>query len=157
MAKPVRKAVRTFLIYDNKVIIIKYLQGMNCGYYDIPGGKIENNESNYEASFREFKEETGLEILNQKLVGNVIVEYPEMIFDFDIFIANEYKGSLENFSENESMWFEINSLISQKKIFPSIELLKEDYMKYLKHGNFKIKLIVDNEHNILDKEICIIN
>lgn len=37
--KPVRKAVRTFLINDNKVIVIKYKTNKNMNYYDIPGGK----------------------------------------------------------------------------------------------------------------------
>ena len=35
--KPVRKAVRTFLINDNKVIVIKYKTDKNKDYYDIPG------------------------------------------------------------------------------------------------------------------------
>ena len=55
--KQVRKAVRTFLINDNKVIVIKYKTNKNMGYYDIPGGKIEENESAIDASIREFKEE----------------------------------------------------------------------------------------------------
>ena len=37
--KQVRKAVRTFLINDNKVIVIKYKTNKNMSYYDIPGGK----------------------------------------------------------------------------------------------------------------------
>ena len=39
-------------------------------YYDIPGGKVEENESAIDASIREFKEETGIEVINQKYKGN---------------------------------------------------------------------------------------
>ena len=97
--KSVRKAVRTFLINDNKVIVIKYKTNKNMNYYDIPGGKIEENESAINASIREFKEETGIEIINQKYKGNVIVEYPNMIFDFDIYLVNDYKGYPKEFEE----------------------------------------------------------
>lgn len=64
--KPVRKAVRTFLINNNKIIVIKYKNNKNKDYYDIPGGKIEENENSIDASIREFKEETGIEIVSQQ-------------------------------------------------------------------------------------------
>ena len=44
MDKKIRKAVRTYLIKDNKVVVINYKQHDN-GYYDIPGGKIEESET----------------------------------------------------------------------------------------------------------------
>ena len=87
MDKKIRKAVRTFLIKDDKIVVIKY-KNQNNGFYDIPGGKIESNENSAAASIREFKEETGIDILNQKYLGNVIIEYPTMIFDMDIYLLN---------------------------------------------------------------------
>lgn len=44
MDKPIRKAVRCYLIKDNDVVATKYKQGIKEGYYDIPGGKIEEGE-----------------------------------------------------------------------------------------------------------------
>lgn len=41
MNKKVRKAVRTFLINENKVVVTKYKTEENSDYYDIPDGKIE--------------------------------------------------------------------------------------------------------------------
>ena len=55
MDKKVRKAVRTFLIKDNKVIATRYKTKINFEYYDIPGGKIEDSETSEQASIREFK------------------------------------------------------------------------------------------------------
>ena len=38
--KPIRKAVRCYLIKDNKVVATKYKEGnQKAGYYEIPGGK----------------------------------------------------------------------------------------------------------------------
>lgn len=93
MNKKIRKAVRTFLINDNNVVATKYKTEQNLDYYDIPGGKIEEGETSQEAAIREFKEETGIKIIDQQYKGNVIIEYPNMIFDFDVFIAKEYDGT----------------------------------------------------------------
>ena len=145
--KPVRKAVRTFLINDNKVIVIKYKTNKNMNYYDIPGGKIEENESAINASIREFKEETGIEIINQKYKGNVIVEYPNMIFDFDIYLVNDYKGNPQEFEENYSMWISIEDLLKENKKFPSVEIIK-----HLDGNNINLKIYSDDNHNILNIE-----
>lgn len=46
MEKPIRNAVRCYVIKDNKVVVIKYKKGSKKeGYYDIPGGKIEEGEN----------------------------------------------------------------------------------------------------------------
>ena len=145
--KQVRKAVRTFLINDNKVIVIKYKTNKNMNYYDIPGGKIEENESAINASIREFKEETGIEIINQKYKGNVIVEYPNMIFDFDIYLVNDYKGNPKEFEENYSMWINIEDLLNENKKFPSVEIIK-----HLEGNNINLKIYSDDDHNILNIE-----
>lgn len=145
--KSVRKAVRTFLINDNKVIVIKYKTNKNMNYYDIPGGKIEENESAINASIREFKEETGIEIIKQKYKGNVIVEYPNMIFDFDIYLVNDYKGNPKEFEENYSMWINIEDLLNENKKFPSVEIIK-----HLEGNNINLKIYSDDDHNILNIE-----
>ena len=67
MDKPIRKAVRCYLIKDNKVIVTKYKKGNRKeGYYDIPGGKIEEGEIPKQTAIREMKEETGIDIKNLK-------------------------------------------------------------------------------------------
>ena len=59
MNKKIRHAVRTYLIENDKVVAIEY-QDHDVGYFDIPGGKIEEGETPEETSIREFKEETGM-------------------------------------------------------------------------------------------------
>ena len=140
--KKIRKAVRTYLIKDNKVVVINYKQHDN-GYYDIPGGKIEEGETSEETSIREFKEETGITITKQHCIGHNTIEYPERIFEFDIFIVDEYSGEPLEFEENKSMWFNIDDLYKEIKLFPSIEVIK-----YLK-DNMNVKVDCDSNHNII--------
>lgn len=129
-----------------KLLLLNTRQ-INMNYYDIPGGKIEENESAINASIREFKEETGIEIINQKYKGNVIVEYPNMIFDFDIYLVNDYKGNPKEFEENYSMWINIEDLLNENKKFPSVEIIK-----HLEGNNINLKIYSDDDHNILNIE-----
>lgn len=144
MEKKVRKAVRTFLTQDNKVIVTKYKTNTNFEYYDIPGGKIEDDETSEQASIREFKEETGIEIVEQEYKGNAIIEYPNMIFDFDIYVVNQFNGIPLEFEENYSFWIDIDELLKQDKKIPSIEILK-----YLNIEDIKVKIYVNENHKIL--------
>jgi len=145
MDKKIRKAVRTFLIKNNEVVVINYKEHDN-GYYDIPGGKIEENETAEDTSIREFKEETGITIQEQHYIGHATIEYPERIFEFDIFIVDEYLGDTTEFDENKSMWANIDDLDKETKLFPSIELIK-----YLKE-DMNVKIKCDSNHKILSIE-----
>lgn len=62
----VRYAVRVFAIKDDKIMCIRY-KDIKKDFFDIPGGKIEDGESEVQACQREFKEETGMIIDELKL------------------------------------------------------------------------------------------
>lgn len=148
MNKPIRKAVRSYLIKDEKVVVIKYRNGVNCDYYDIPGGKIEDKETSEFASIREFKEETGIEVLEQHKIGRMILDYPSRIFDFEIYIIDKFKGEPQDFVENFSMWKSIDSLLNEEKTFPNIKIISQ----ILNSEYIGIKFYIDDNHNILEFE-----
>ena len=143
MNKKIRKAVRTYLIKNNKVVVIRYRQHDN-GYYDIPGGKIEDGETPDETSIREFKEETGIIITKQHYIGHNTIEYPDRIFDFEIFFVDDYIGEPQEFDENDSMWINIDDLYKEDKIFPSVVAIK-----YLKNDMI-LKIECDINENIIN-------
>jgi mutator protein MutT len=145
MAKQVRKAVRTYLIRYGKVVVIRY-RGKFEGYFDIPGGKIEDGESSEEASAREFAEETGIRIVRQHFVGRHVVEFPERVFDFGVFVVDEYEGEPQGFAENDSMWADSATIQQRKKIFESIKAIP-----YLRDG-MDLKMICDASRKILKLE-----
>ena len=152
MDKPIRKAVRCYLIKDNKVVVTKYKEGnKKAGYYEIPGGKIEAGETPEQTAIREMKEETGITIENLKYKGNMTVEYPNRIFDLDAFLSVEYKGEPQEFEENTSEWIEINELLKKEKILSNIIILDRFFIKGLtdEKCKFKIWIQVDEKENIL--------
>ena len=93
-----------------------------------------------------------MDIYKPKYVGNLIVECKDIIFDFDVFIVNDYKGVPNNFLYNESMWIDIDLLL-ERKCFSNIQLLSKKYRYLLEiDSNFRIKFII-GENNKIIKEI----
>ena len=97
--------------------------------------EIEENETSMEAAIRKFREETSMNIYNPKCIGNLIAEYPDKIFDFDIYVASEFDGVPKCTEENNSYWIDIDKLQKEEKVFPSICLLGCIIKKYFNRRN----------------------
>lgn len=153
MEKSVRKAVRCYLIEDEKIVVTKYNEpNKKAGYYEIPGGKIEDGELPEETAIREMKEETGMIVKELKNKGNLTIEYPDRIFEFVVFLTNKYEGKPQQFEENKSEWIKINELLNEDKILASIRILEKEYIKGLIDDNytFNMHIKVDEQEHILD-------
>ncbi len=133
-------------------VIPKYKKGNRKeGYYDIPGGKIENGENPKQTAIREMKEETGIDIKNLKHKGIMTIEYPDRMFIFDTFISSEYEGNPQEFEENTSEWIRIKELLQKDKLLSNILLLDRFFIKGLidDNYNFSLHIKVDEQENIL--------
>ncbi len=150
--KKIRKAAKCYLIEDNKILVIRYGESnRKSGYYDIPGGKIENEETSEMTAIRELKEETGITAQNLKYKGKMKVEYPDRIFIFDIFLSHEYSGNLGTLEKNIPEWISIDELLKKEKILSNIALLDRNFIKGLidDRYNFQMYIRVDEDENIL--------
>lgn len=159
MEKTVRKAVRTYIIKDEKIVVLKYKNDNNKnGFYDIPGGKIEEGETPQQAAIREIKEETGLIVDELKLKGKMIIEYPNKIFDFVVFTADKCNGVPQEFEDNTSEWIEISELLKQEKILPNSLILNRFFLRGLldEKVSFDMKIEVDEFENIISVNYQII-
>lgn len=153
MSKPVRKAVRCYLIKNDKIIVTKYKEpNKKAGYYEIPGGKIEEGELPEQTAIREMQEETGIIVKDLKNKGNLTIEYPDRKFEFVVFLADDYQGKPLQFEDNSSAWIDINHLLQKEKILASIQLLKKEYINGLINENytFNMYIKVNEQENILD-------
>lgn len=153
MDKTIRKAVRCYLIKDGKVVVTKYNEGQpNEGYYDIPGGKIEDGETPEQAAIREMREETGMVVRNLKHRGRFIADNPNKIFDFEVFVTEEFDGDPQNFEENMSEWIDIGELLKKKKIFSNIMVLDKFFINALvdEKSYFEMYVRLDDEDNVLE-------
>lgn len=88
----------------HQLLMIKHLRGINKGYCNFPGGKIDLGESIPESVEREVREETGLNLQKSKCVGRVDIVSAEnlqgKVLDEDdlhiyLFYSDKYSGTLE--------------------------------------------------------------
>ncbi|MCI8445850.1 MAG: NUDIX hydrolase, partial [Bacilli bacterium] len=135
----IRYAVRVFAFKDDKVACIKY-KNINKDYFDIPGGKIENGETEIQTCIREFKEETGMDIDELRCIGNIEIIYPNSNkkFVMKTYIADKVNGNPMELKNNYSYWLPIDELISIEKRFAITHLLDDELVKYFESEKINI-------------------
>lgn len=74
MKENFKSAVHLILMRDNKLLLQKR-KGTNLwpGYYALPAGHIDVGENQYDALFREAKEELGIEINIDDIINDYVV------------------------------------------------------------------------------------
>ena len=97
--------------------------GYYDGYYDLPGGHLEQGEDIFDGMIREAKEEIGITIKRENLeILHIYHKYKKGMLKF-VFKANKYEGEAIN-AEPESSekieWIEIDNL--PENIVPSISI-----------------------------------
>ncbi len=89
------------------------------GWYAMPGGKMEQGETIKESVVREYWEETGLELVDPKLMGAftfLIKEQDELIQEWMMFtfMCHHTEGSLvEECDEGELEWVHMNEVLTK--------------------------------------------
>ena len=93
--------------------------------FNLPGGKVEMNESFEEAAIREVKEETGMNIYNLKFL------YEGMDDDYQVitFFAYNYDGSIYTKENHVVKWLPIYDLTKSNKWPVYNTKIYEEYLK----------------------------
>lgn len=93
------------------------------GWYILPGGKHEYDETPLQTAIRETFEETGIKVTNPKLrvLATHYHDYRDTVYLVYIFTAQEFKGSLIESSEGTPMWLPINQALSNPKLYPDLK------------------------------------
>ena len=82
------------------------------GWWEFPGGKIENGESKEEALKREIREELATEIEIDRFVTTVHFDYPEFHLIMHCFICHITAGQLQLLEAKAAKWLDKNHLES---------------------------------------------
>ncbi len=110
--------------YKDKFLVIKRAEDPYKGLLSLPGGKIEYYEHPVQAALREVKEETGLDVTFDKMLGvmSEILETSEETRQFVIFITSciAKTDKFVNSPEGELAWITKNEWLQLKdKFVPS--------------------------------------
>ncbi len=93
------------------------------GWWEFPGGKIEEGESPEEALVREIREELTAGIEVGDLIGTVEYDYPKFHLSMDCFWAKIASGSLELKEAEEARWLGAEELFDVRWLPADMELL----------------------------------
>lgn len=137
-----------YLRENDKVLMIKFSKKWGQVYAP-PGGKFEKGESPLDCITREFKEETGLALVNPRLQG---LSYWKDSLEGIIFVyvADKYEGTLNtSSSEGNLEWVKIEDLDSIKQ-FDQNKL----FTPYLfKNEFFEGKFMLNDKCGVIKYEI----
>lgn len=88
-----------------QVLIAKRKQGKKlAGYWEFPGGKVEEGESPGESLVRELKEEMNLDIEVREFVGESIYRYAEGLIRLIAFKGKIVGGEVDLKDHDEYAW-----------------------------------------------------
>ena len=112
------------LIQDGNRILLQNRVKEDWKGYTFPGGHVEPGESFVDAVIREMKEETGLTIINPKLVGVKQFPIENGRYIVMLFKATEFEGTVISSDEGEMEWIDINDLSKVNVVDDFHDLLK---------------------------------
>ena len=107
-------SVHLLIFDDNKILLSKRKNTGFCdGFYSLPSGKLENNESVSQCMIREAKEELDINlekfnvihIMNRKGIDSVRIDY--------FFLCKKYNGVIKNNEVHKCgglKWCDVNEL-----------------------------------------------
>ena len=112
------------LLQDGKMLLLQNRVKEDWKGYTFPGGHVEPGESFVDAVKREMKEETGLDILNPRLVG--IKQFPieKVRYIVLLFKATEFTGTVVSSDEGEMEWIDIDKLADVNVVEDFHDLMK---------------------------------
>jgi 8-oxo-dGTP diphosphatase len=136
----IKRGAGIILIKNGKVLLVK--AGAKSLHLDdtiaLPGGGIEEGETEEQAARREFKEETGLDLKElidfpNNFVQDKITRKDGLIeFSFKAFLATDYSGILLTDSDEEQpFWMDVEQA-RKTDLWAKNNYLLENALKYLK-------------------------
>ena len=96
---------------QNILITRRPLHVSHGGFWEFPGGKLEENEDPADALIREIKEEVGLQVLGCHYLGEINHTYDQNAVSLLVYHVDEHKGEaacLEN--QMDLRWVEVEKL-----------------------------------------------
>lgn len=117
------------LLNKNNILLIKRENEPNLGKFSFPGGKIELGENYQEATIREIKEETGLDVILPSFHLFRISEISKYIIITSIVKLNFNKNSEIFFPEEKKFFMHLDKFHNEIFSLGELEDINDEYEK----------------------------
>lgn len=106
------RVVAAVIKRDSTIFATQRGYGNYKGWWEFPGGKIEEGETPQEALKREIKEELDVSIKVGELIDTIEYDYPEFHLSMDCFWCEIKEGEPKLIEAEAARWLEKNELDS---------------------------------------------
>lgn len=118
------------LVKNNKFLLVKrsFSENKYSGYWGLPGGSVEKNETPTDALIREVKEELGINLPNFRLLKKYNIE--NILFNVYTYNSSEFNENSITLNEEHTefgffSYYEINNM---KNVIPTTVSFVIDYL-----------------------------
>ena len=112
-SKKMTDVAAAVIFRDNKVFIARRSEGQRlAGFWEFPGGKIEQGESGAEAIIREIKEELGITVQVGGFIGQCVHHYGTWSIRLMVYECDWVSGRLVPKVHDDTAWVGADELDS---------------------------------------------
>ncbi len=94
-------------------------------FWELPGGKVERNESHHVALKRELFEETGIKVIKCSLTQTIHQQYPDKTINLSVYKIEEYSGIPSGKEGQEYSWCSIDDFMNFKLLPTMWKIIKK--------------------------------
>ena len=117
--------------YNNQIFATQRGYGSFKGWWEFPGGKIEEGETPKEALLREIKEELDTTVQVEELVEVVEYEYPDFHLTMYCYLCKVITGELVLKEHEAARWLTKENIDSVRWLPADLDVIKKLKEEYL--------------------------
>jgi len=113
--KPKERATLCFIEQGDQLLLIEKKRGLGAGKVNAPGGRIEKDETAWQAAIRETEEEVGVTPLEIRQLGRLYFDFRDgYSLHCTVFLATGFQGDVIETDEARPFWSHRNELPYQR-------------------------------------------
>ena len=119
------------IMNQNQIFATQRGYGTYKGWWEFPGGKLEEGENPEEALIREIEEELDTKVLVEQLIEVVEYDYPEFHLTMYCYLCKVLSGDLTLKEHDDARWLTKETIDSVKWLPADLDLIKNLKENYL--------------------------
>lgn len=119
-------AVAGLLMRDGKLLVAERPEGKPySGYWEFPGGKVEDSETGDAAIKRELREELGIEVIQAEPWFEHLHAYPDKTVLLDLWRVTEFSGEPHGRENQVLRWASYEEILHLRLLEGNLEILSQ--------------------------------